>query len=282
MASIERRTPTISTNGGEHAPAPQEPGSIAAPSPVEEAIARLTAGGDQGVSDDEFAALVAMLTVDREPSQRELIARLADPAQIDRPAAVRLLAEIATPASLEALRAAFAVAETRPAAAVGLARLEHTTRLVALIESERDAGIRGTLLSGLVERDDALAVAALLDRIADPARAEATLAAMAAARRPAVDHLFAVLTGSHVERRALAARALGRIDGPIVTRRLVALVLQGAYQHDALLALVGSRGVEAERFVALARHDDALTASVAWAEHQFAVLFPQQQKRLIP
>jgi hypothetical protein len=284
VASIERHSaskptpPTAAPTGRANERPAIDPG----PSPVDEAVTRLASNEEQGVSDEEFALLIATLTTEREHNQQRLLARLADSAATDRPAAARLLAEIGTPASLDTLRRLFVAPDTRPAAAYGLARLEDSPRLVALIQSESDTAIRGMLLSGLVERDDPLAVAALLEQIADPSRAEAALAALSTARRPPIDRLFGVLMGPRIDRRALAGRALGRIDGPIVTSRLVALVLQGAYQHDAMLALVGSRGSDAERFIDLARHDETLMASVVWAERQFAVLFPQQHKRFIP
>lgn len=284
MATIERRLPAAAVEVPSDSVTPIEQASPVEPKPsaVDVAVGKLVEAGEQGLPMEAFAALIASLDADRPSHERQLLARLTDPAATDRPEAARLLAEIGAPAALESLRSLFAAPATHSAAAHGLARLEDTTRLLALIEAERDATVRGTLLSGLVERDEDLAVAALLDTIANPARAEAALSALAAARRPPIERLFAVLTGPLTDRRALAARALGQIDWPMITRRLEWLVAQGAYRHDALLALVGSRGAEAERFVDLARHDETLTASVAWAEQQFAILFPQYRKRHHP
>jgi hypothetical protein len=88
-----------------------------------------------------------------------------------------------------------------------------------------------------------------LERVADPQTRAAALAELDGMTPPPVEPLFASLSDPHAELREAAALALGRIDGPALTRRLIGMVERDQSRREAFLALASSRGREAQRFV---------------------------------
>jgi hypothetical protein len=80
-----------------------------------------------------------------------------------------------------------------------------------------------------------------------------------------VDALFARLNDPRRANRLAAARALGRIDGPVVTARLAALVRQNVNRHEALAALASSDGAEAKAFFEWALSSKELGAAARTA-----------------
>jgi hypothetical protein len=61
--------------------------------------------------------------------------------------------------------------------------------------------------------------------------------------------MLAALNDPVVERRIAAALVLGRIDGPVLTQRLIAMVAADQNRREAMIALASSRGKEARAFV---------------------------------
>jgi hypothetical protein len=113
------------------------------------------------------------------------------------------------------------------------------------------------------------AVDRLLERVADPATADAALAAVAAFPTPPTDALVARLAAPRVDIRGAAARALGRVDDPAVARRLAAMAAADIHPREALAALASSDQPDAARFFALARESDALGAAARSALAQY-------------
>ena len=68
--------------------------------------------------------------------------------------------------------------------------------------------------------------------------------------------------------RLAAARVLGRLNDPDVSRRLVQLVFASQAAREALVALSESREPYAARFISDAQQDLALTASVREARRR--------------
>jgi hypothetical protein len=91
-------------------------------------------------------------------------------------------------------------------------------------------------------------VPAYLVFLSDPATAPAALAALDDVPSPPVEVLFAALNNPRRATRLAAARALGRIDGPVVTARLAAMVRANVNRREALAALASSDGPEAKAF----------------------------------
>ena len=97
----------------------------------------------------------------------------------------------------------------------------------------------------LLDRPDDAAVARYLDLVSDrPTRTDA-LAALAKLRNPPTECMVQALNDPHVDRRIAAALVLGRIDGPVLTRRLIEMVAADQNRREAFIALASSRGAEA-------------------------------------
>ena len=95
-----------------------------------------------------------------------------------------------------------------------------------------------------------------LDRVANvETRAEA-LESLDKIHNPPTDELLEYLTGSRGDLRVPAALALGRIDGPVTTRRLIRMIEQNQSRREAFIALASSRGRDAQRYVQAAAESE--------------------------
>jgi hypothetical protein len=246
---------------------------------VDIALDRIAAAGSDGLPPAEYAALLQSLAPQRPLHEQRLTEILASADDPRVPAATRLLADLAGARSLDALRKLLESPTARQAAIGGLARLEDPAVVAWHVRQERAADARVAWLAGLVERPDSDSVATVVELLRDPIHAEATLVALAAASRPPVETYFSLLTSPDADVRAMAALALGRINGPMVTRRLIELVDGGTYRQEALLALVTSEGAEAQLYVAHAGRDEQLATLVRLAERRRYEVF---SRRAIP
>jgi hypothetical protein len=196
------------------------------------------------------AALADQLTKDFPPDRVE---QRLTPVIVGRPTpqrrgAVRLLARVATPRSAPLLASLAANPADRADAVAGLLRVGDVPTLAALASFPADESERRRLLAALLRRDPARSVPAYLAFLADPATSAAALAALDDVPGPPVGALFASLNDPRRANRLAAARALGRIDGPVVTARLAAMVRRNVNRHEALAALASSDGREAKAF----------------------------------
>jgi hypothetical protein len=196
------------------------------------------------------AALADQLTKDFPPDRVEqrLTPVIVGRPTPQRPGAVRLLARVATPRSAPLLASLAANPADRADAVAGLLRVGDVPTLAALASFPADESERRRLLAALLRRDPARSVPAYLAFLADPATSAAALAALDDVPAPPVDTLFASLNDPRRANRLAAARALGRIDGPVVTARLAAMVRRNVNRHEALAALASSDGPEAKAF----------------------------------
>jgi len=103
-----------------------------------------------------------------------------------------------------------------------------------------------------------LDVDAFLARVADPKTRGQALATLDTLTNPPTDQLLARLTDRRSDVRVAAALALGRIDGPATTDRLIALIAQGQSRREAFIALAASRGDEARAFLQQAAQSENL------------------------
>ncbi len=179
-----------------------------------------------------------------------------------RLAAVRLLSEVATAKSAPLLVKLANDPRTCQAALPGVLRLGDFQSLADLARQTHSHVIRQKLLSALLHREANEAVPLYLAFVEEPATATDALAAADDAPQPAIDELFARLDDPHLDVRLAAARALGRIDGPAVTRRLAAMVERNVNQREALAALITSHGRDAQAIVAQARRRSSLAATI--------------------
>jgi hypothetical protein len=119
---------------------------------------------------------------------------------------------------------------------------------------------RRHLIATLLDRHSADAVMAYLELLNDPAIKADALAALDQVTKPPTDRLLATLDGPRADLRVAAALALGRIDGPVTTRRLIDRVAADRNKREAMLALASSRGADAQAFMRKAAASDELAA----------------------
>ena len=110
----------------------------------------------------------------------------------------------------------------------------------------------------LLERSDEAAMQRYLDLLADHATRADALAALAKVPSPPTERMLAAFNDPHVDRRLGAALALGRIDGPVLTHRLIDMVAADQHRREAFIALASSRGAEARAFVRQATNSQSL------------------------
>lgn len=201
----------------------------------------------------------------------EEIRRSHGPRQL---AAIGLLGRIGTPRSVPVLGSLAARPETHAAAVRALARLADSDVLGQLAAGEADETLRQELLAELVARGDSRSVAIYLRFVQERQTSRSALAALDRVAEPPVPLLFEFLESPQQPQRLAAAVALGRIDGPEVSRRLIDMVLSDFPCREALVALVASSGPEPSRFVSQARSDPLLAGSVRSIEHRLKAFLP--------
>jgi hypothetical protein len=142
-----------------------------------------------------------------------------------------------------------------------------------LAQEEQHSSLRQELLSMLLARGDPGSVQVFLDRVEDPHTSADALECLALVPDPPVEVLFQCLHGPLVVRRMAAARVLGRLDQPVVSRQLIAMVVRGMYRQEAMIALLSSSETTARQFLAAVARDPTLSAVLWNAKRQFQSLF---------
>jgi hypothetical protein len=118
-----------------------------------------------------------------------------------------------------------------------------------LSRRELTAARRRELLASLAREASPGALDLYLDQLSQSATQRDALVALDRVDRPPVDALLRRLQDPLVARRLAAARALGWIDGPELTKRLADMARQNRSRREAMFALASSRGSEARQFV---------------------------------
>jgi len=118
-----------------------------------------------------------------------------------------------------------------------------------LARTDLPSARRREVLASLLKDGSPRAVDLYLDQVSDVQRRTDALVASDAVFDPPIDALLSRLQDPLVERRLAAARALGWIDGPVVTKRLKQMAERNQGRREAMIALAGSRGYEARYFV---------------------------------
>jgi hypothetical protein len=140
--------------------------------------------------------------------------------------------------------------------------------LVSLISNEQGVRQQRDLMAELLRCNNRFAVGLYLQLVVDPRHRAVALDALADIKEPPVQELIDELGNPRVSVRFAAARALGRIDGPVTTEQLVALVKRNTQRREALAALLYSDGVDASAFLADARRMPGLSSTLRAVEIQ--------------
>lgn len=129
---------------------------------------------------------------------------------------------------------------TRPA-------LDHLER--RLSDPKLSADEHGQILRSLLVDGSPTAVRIYLSEVIDPTARSQALAAIGSFGAMPVDELIRCLNDPRVDVRIAAARTLGKIDGPVLTKRLAEMAERDENRREALMALASSDGAEAKAFV---------------------------------
>jgi hypothetical protein len=134
---------------------------------------------------------------------------------------------------------------------------------------EQDPAVRREMLSVLFARNDRASVNVFLDRVEDPKTSADSLACVAGVPNPPLQTLFQCLRSPQAARRIAAARVLGRLDQPAVSRELIAMVARGTFRQEAMIALLSSSEPTARQFLADAARNPMLSATLWNAKRVF-------------
>jgi hypothetical protein len=202
--------------------------------------------------------------------------RLATIAQQSRSAeqraAIRLLGSVGTRRSIPLLLELSQHAQAHDTAIRSLAALADPALLGRLAAAEQHPLLRRELLAALLKRGDAPSVAVFLGLVDEQPKGALALAVAAEASPLPLETLLGFLHAPQPTQRMAAARVLGHVDDPRIPPRLIQMVLENVYRQEALVALLSSPCREASEFLALARRDPLLVASVQAAHYRFANL----------
>ncbi len=132
---------------------------------------------------------------------------------------------------------------------------------------QQDAALRQEL-SSLLAKNDLQSVRTFLERVQDQRTSAVALDCLASAANPPVELLFRCLRGPTAGQRTAAALALGRLNRPAVSRRLIAMIERGTYRQEAMIALLSSSEPAARQFLANAERNRMLAASLWNAKRQ--------------
>jgi hypothetical protein len=222
--------------------------------------------------DATLAELAQPLMDSRELSERLFASRIRRSRGPARSAAVELMGYVGSRRSAALL---LQVSRSPPAHTVAtraLARLADSVTLGQMAAAEPDADLERELLVALIGRGDRQAVAVYLDLVAERPTREAALAALNGVDAPPVDLMFQSLASKDRSRRTAAALALGSLNDPRVTARLIHMVVGRGNRQEALMALLASSQPDAFHFVVQARRDPLLLGSVRTIEYRLKTL----------
>jgi len=230
--------------------------------PLNELIAALAA--DPAADVDARLAAVESDFWRTEPSAWEVIERGSPERRL---AAAQVIARIGTARSLPVLAGLLGDPATHKTAIAGLCRLARPADLKGLAIAEPNAALRQQLLTALLARRTEESVGLYLELVNDGFRADA-LTASSAMADPPVDLLIAFLENPQRPVRLAAAQTLGSLPEADIAARLSDSVFRGIGRQEALLALLLSPDAQSARFLAAARQNFYLMASVYAAEQQ--------------
>jgi HEAT repeat protein len=229
-----------------------------------EAIARLIA--DPAT---DPVTVAAPLMMERPSAEARLIALARQSHGEEQFAAIRLLARVGTQRSVPILVKLSELPATHAAAIHSLAVLADPAALGNFIAAEQNPALRQELLAALLQRGDAPSMAVWLSFVEADGPAPPSSAMAGDLSPQAIETLLELVQASRPSQRLAAARVLGQIDDPRVAKRLIQMVQENVYRQEALVALFSSPRREASQFLAFARHDPLLMASVHAAHYRF-------------
>jgi hypothetical protein len=214
------------------------------------------------------AAGIAMAAI-----ERELLRRLVRAKDEEKLALLKLLAvsgsEKSTPALLRlSQRAAF-----RDVALASIEQIVGVAGLGDVVRESNDARVRKLLMRRMLAAETEESIGAFLTLVQDSSLRSEALAVADSENKLPTDLLFALLQSDEERVRLSAAMVLGHVNGPEITRKLVALVTaKKDAPTEAWIALLACRGDLAKEFLSYASSRPQMLGQVNHARVQMARL----------
>jgi HEAT repeat protein len=204
-----------------------------------------------------------------------LLRRLSRATDAEQVAILRLLAIRGTQRSVPTLLRLARHDEIREKALSTLRQIVGVGGLPQVVQSTTDPPLRADLMRRLLDAESEPALLGFLSLVRGEATRSEALAVAEAAPNLPIDELFALLDHPEQPLRFSAALVLGHVDGPAVTRRLIARVTeQPANSREAWMALLACRGELADEFFTYATRRPQLLGYVNNARLQWAGIIP--------
>jgi hypothetical protein len=206
--------------------------------------------------------LAAGLGISSEDLERELRGLCLNLRGLRRQAAIGLLSREATASSLNVLLELFGQPPHQEQVTPAIARLADRRTLARCYQEAGASTSRAILAESLMRQSTPGDVGLLLELLHRSRESTELLAALSHANNAVASALFAELAAPSRAVRYAAARSLGAMNRPEITRRLVDLVVRGERRQEALVALAGSDEPTAAMFVERVQRDAVLAAAL--------------------
>jgi hypothetical protein len=139
---------------------------------------------------------------------------------------------------------------------------------------DSDSVAHRELWTRLLAQNDPRCVGEFLKFVEDARTSAEAIEFAAISPHPPVEALLQCLRGPSARGRVAAALVLGRLDQPIVSQELIAMVRAGVYRQEALIALLASSEPAAREFLTMIEREPAFVATLWNAKRQFQNPFP--------
>jgi hypothetical protein len=243
------------------------PAAVATIDQVIEQLAR-----DPGADAEQLAESSGLMKCDAEPLLLRQLLRCGDE---KKHAILQLLVVCGTPRSVPHLLRLSRREAFRDEALATIQRIVGVERLADVVGQTTDRRVRAALYRRLLTANCGPALRAYLSLVHNDATRGEALAVADAAEQPLRDALLALLEDEDKAVRTSAALVLGHVNGPEVTKSLIALVMQKPPNPaEAWIALLACRGERAEEFLAYATRQPQLLGQVNRARMRWARMIP--------
>ena len=191
-----------------------------------------------------------------------------------RVAAVRLLEFVATQRSVPVLVPWVEHPETHGAATRALVRVGAADVAMRVINAEPNRDLQRSLLTVLLNRNDAAATELFLQFVADTRSRNVALEAIQQANDPPVEILLSYLDTSRSDLRMAAAVAVGSMCQDEITQSLINLALAERGRPEPLIALLTCDGDAAQGFLRSAGRRVEFAAAITGAKSRLRAAYP--------
>ncbi len=225
--------------------------------------------------DSDMAQLLEASDIKPSDAARILLRRLRRSSDVEQAAILRLLAVCGTPQSVPAIVRATQRGANRDEVLSAIERIAGAHGLAQVAASTPDSKLRAAAVARLLAIDSDAALLEYLSLVRNDATRTAALAAAAEVPSLTIERLLVLFDHEDKSVRMSAAMVLGHVNGPEVTRLLIARVTeQPSDATEAWVALMACRGELAEEFLAYASRRPQLLGHLNSARVQWAQMTP--------